>query len=316
MKHTAIAIAIALSLAAGLARAQAPAPESEHVHAAPPPDHAHDPAQEDAPLPGHAAAHEQAPASHEAHPQQSATSLHDGHSPRTPIPPITDADRAAAFAPLHAHAMGDDAVHTFTLIDRFEWSHADGAGTFAWEGQGWIGTDIDRLRWRTEGERTDGHTESGDVELLYGRMVSPWWDAVVGVRHDFAPGGAQDFVALGVMGLAPQKFEASATLYLGEHGQSAARFEAEYELPLSASWVLQPRLEANAYGKSDAPRGIGSGLNDIEAGLRLRWEIRREFAPYIGVERGWRFGGAARFMRAQGEAADDWRWVAGVRFWL
>lgn len=260
-------------------------------------------------------AHHNMSASAPAHPHEEATQSDAETQPRTPIPAITKADEAAAFAPLHAHAMEDNAIHSFSLIDRLERVDAHGGGV-AWEGQGWIGTDLDRLRWRTEGERSDGRTERGDVELLYSRMVSPWWDAVAGVRHDFAPGGAQDFAALGVMGLAPYKFEVAATVYLGSAGQSAARFEAEYELPLWSRWVLQPRLETNWYGRSDARRGIGSGLNDIDAGLRLRYEIRRDFAPYLGIERGWRFGEAARFTRAQGGEADDWRWVAGVRFWL
>lgn len=325
-------IFLSLSLVFGLAYAR----ESAHAHGD---AQAHEDTAAQQAHTGHAtySAHQQHEMRQQAPPQQhegrqdeearqnETDQQHAHHEPssaaatgqaRTPIPPVTEAERDAAFAPLHAHAMDGNAIHGFSLVDRLELRDNDDGHAVAWDAQGWIGTDTDRLRWRTEGERIGGRTEHGDVELLYSRMVSPWWDVVGGARHDFAPGGAQDFVALGVLGLAPQKFEVSATLYFGEAGQAAARAEVEYELPLSSRWVLQPRLEANAYGRGDARRGIGSGLNDIEAGLRLRCEIRREFAPYVGLERAWRFGGAARFMRAQGEAADDWRWVAGVRVWF
>lgn len=314
MKRIALTLAVATMLA-GNARAQDAAGEG---HAASTHSHAHAPKSTKAPI-NQEATHEtmpQAPSEHAAHQHDAEVPAGDAQLPRTPVPAVTDADRAAAFMPVHPHTMQDDAIHAFTLLDRFEHSGGGDDRAFAWEGQGWIGTDIDRLRWRTQGEHTEGRLEHADAELLYSRMVSPWWDVLGGIRHDFAAGGAQDFAAIGVMGLAPYKFELAATLYLGQRGQSAARFEVEYELPLSARWVLQPRLEANAYGKSDERRERGSGLNDIEAGLRLRWEIRREFAPYIGLERRWRVGDAARFTRAQGSEADDWRWVAGVRFWL
>lgn len=98
------------------------------------------------------------------------------------------------------------------------------------EGQGWIGTDLNRLWLRSEGERSDGRTEAADLELLYGRSIATWWDLVAGVRQDFKPGRAQTFAAIGVQGLAPQKFEVEATAYFGERGQFGARFEAEYEL--------------------------------------------------------------------------------------
>ena len=306
-----LALTLALSAAAtdyAFAQATVDPDEAARVRApeAQAPEH-HHAAQAETAMP-------EASAAPDAHAHHAMAADAHARQPRTPIAPITDADRVVAFAPVHAHAMEDDAIHAFMLVDRFERRESDRG--FAWEGQGWIGTDIDRVRWRTQGERAGGHAEHADAELLYSRMVSPWWDVVGGMRHDFAPGGAQDFAALGVTGLAPYKFELAATLYLGRHGQSAARFEVEYELPLSQRWVLQPRLEANAYGKADVRRDLGAGLNDIEAGLRLRWEIRREFAPYVGLERRWRFGDAGRFMHTQGNEADDWRWVAGVRFWL
>lgn len=236
--------------------------------------------------------------------------------PLTPIPMLTDADRAAAVAPAGGHAAHDNTIQSFTLIDRLETWNTDQGSGLEWEGQAWIGTDLNRLWLRSEGERIGGRTENASLEALYGRSVSPWWDVVAGVRHDFTPGGSQDFAAIGVMGLAPYKFEVAATAYLGSSGQTAARIEAEYETLLTNRLILQPLVELNFYGKDDPRRGIGSGLSTVEAGLRLRYEFTRQFAPYIGVVRERAFGGTADFRRAEGEDIDDTRIVAGLRIWF
>lgn len=237
-------------------------------------------------------------------------------APRTPIPALTDADRAAAFADANSHPVHDDTVQQYFLIDRLEGHDADEGGGLAWEAQSWIGTDIDRLWLRSEGERVGGRTERADLEVLYGRAFARWWDVVAGVRHDFKPGQSQDFLAIGAMGLAPYKFEVEATAYLGERGQTAARFEVEYETLLTNRLIVQPLVELNLYGEDDPARGIGSGLSTAEAGLRLRYEFRREFSPYIGVAHKRAFGRTADFRRDAGEDARDTRLVAGVRIWL
>lgn len=236
--------------------------------------------------------------------------------PRTPIPVVTDADRAAAAPPSGGHPAHDNNIQHYVLLDRLEgWDADPGAGT-AWAIQGWLGTDLDRLWLRSEGERADGRTESADVEVLYGRSVARWWDVVAGVRHDFNPGGSQDFAAIGVMGLAPYMFEVQATGYIGESGQTAARIEVEYEMLLTNRLVLQPVVEADFYGRDDERRGIGSGLSTAEAGLRLRYEITRRFAPYVGIVHERAFGGTADFRREEGEDVDDTRIVAGFRIWF
>jgi copper resistance protein B len=221
---------------------------------------------------------------------------------------------AAAFPDVAAHAMHDNAIHSFVLIDRLE-ADIDGDAQ-SWAAKSWIGTDRDRLWLRSEGERNDTGTHAADLEVLYGRGVARWWDLLVGVRHDFAPAGAQDFLAVGVTGLAPYKFEVSATAYLGASGQSAARLEVEYETLLTNRLVLQPLLEANLYGKDDPRRGLGSGLATVEAGLRLRYEFTRRFAPYIGVVRERAFGKTAALRHGSGEDTDDTRFVAGLRVWF
>lgn len=236
--------------------------------------------------------------------------------PITPIPVLTDADRAAAMAPAGGHTAHDNSIQDYTLIDRLEIWNADRGPDLAWSGQAWVGTDLNRLWLRSEGARIGNHVESASLELLYGRSISPWWDLVAGVRHDFKPGAAQNFAAIGVMGLAPYKFEVAATAYIGQSGQTAARLESSYETLLTNRLILQPLVEVNLYGKNDPQRGIGSGLGTVEAGLRLRYEFTRRFAPYIGIVRERAFGNTADLRRAGNESIDDTRVVAGLRIWF
>ncbi|VFT29226.1 copper resistance protein B [Pseudomonas aeruginosa] len=160
-----------------------------------------------------------------------------------------------------------------------EYQDADDGSALAWDASGWIGGDINRLWLRSEGERLDGKTEDAEVQALFGHAIGPWWDLVAGVRQDFKPGSPQTWAAFGVQGLALYDFEAEVTAFLGENGQSALRLEGEYDILLTNRLILQPSAEVNLYGRSDPARGIGSGLADSELGLRLRYEIRREFAP-------------------------------------
>lgn len=237
--------------------------------------------------------------------------------PREPIPPVTDGDRAAAFPELASHLMHGESINSYVLIDRLETSDANEAGDpFAWEVLGWVGTDLNRFWFRSEGELFDSNLESGDIELLYGRAVARWWDAVVGIRHDFGEGPSRTFAAFGLMGLAPYMFEVEATAYIGEGGQTGLGVEAEYEMLFTNRLIAQWLVEAEAWGRDDPRRGIGSGLSTVEAGVRLRYEIDRQFAPYIGIVRERAFGGTADLRRAGGVDIDDTRVVAGVRIWF
>jgi len=234
--------------------------------------------------------------------------------PREPIPVPTDADRAAAFPPI-AHGAMEHApeINSLLLIDRLE--HWDGKNSNgqAWEATGWIGGNINRLWLRTDGERSEGRTESSAVEALYGRSVSPWWDVLVGVRQDFRPADSRTWAAIGIQGLAPYKFESSATLYAGSGGQLLAKAEVEYDVLLTNRLILQPLVEATVASKDEPEYGIGRGLNKVEAGLRLRYEFSRRFAPYIGITHERSFGDTADYA---GDHARDTRWVAGVRMWF
>lgn len=247
----------------------------------------------------------------DAHPQDTASQYQP--------PPVTDADRAAAFPDLTGHDMSghmdDDPFVWMVLVDRLEWQQDD---AFAWDAKAWFGHDDNRLWLRSEGkgEAQHGRIEHSDIEALWGKPVSPWWDVVFGVRHDFDPSPSQTWAAIGLQGLAPYKFEVQATAYLGEGGQTALQAEVEYDLLLTNRLILQPRIEATAYGRNDAERGIGSGLGEVDVGLRLRYEVRREFAPYVGVEWGRSFGQTADYARSEGEDIEDLRFVAGVRFWF
>ncbi|MFZ5635580.1 MAG: copper resistance protein B [Pseudomonadota bacterium] len=235
--------------------------------------------------------------------------------PREPIPALTDADRAAAFPPVAAHEHGRT-IHSYFLADRLEVFDTDTGSGLLWKGIGWIGSDKDRLWLRTEGERSGGETESADIEVLYGRSISPWWDVVAGVRHDFKPDEAQTFAAIGLQGLAPQKFEVEATAYLGESGRTAARLEVEYDLLLSNRLILQPLVEINLYGENDPLRGVGSGLSSSEIGFRLRYEFTRKFAPYAGVVYERAYGDTADYRRNDSKPVEDTRIVFGIRTWF
>ncbi len=234
----------------------------------------------------------------------------------TPIPPITEADRQAAFPDLHTHHLHGTSINSFWMLDRLEVSDADPGTALGWEGMAWIGGDVQRLWLRTEGEAVSGRVEHGDVEVLYGRGVRAWWDVVAGVRHDIGEGPSRTWGAFGVQGLAPYKFEVAATAYVGQGGRTAARVEAEYDTLFTNRLILQWRAEANAYSKSDPLGGIGSGVSTLEAGLRLRYEVTRQFAPYIGIEHERAFGNTADLRRVGGHGAGDTRVVAGLRLWF
>lgn len=339
LRTSAIALAVAAALCAGPVAAQAvdhskmhhPAPAPAPAKPKPKPKpKAKQPAAAPVAKPadphaGHAAP-APAPATVETAPAEDhstmdhSTMQHDAPAPpgqpHTPIPALSDADRAAAFPPLAAHAAHDRSRHSYWLADRLEaWDAEDGTG-FGWKATAWVGGDIHRLWLRSEGEAVDSHVEHGDIEVLGGRAMTPWWDLVAGVRHEVGDGPSQTFVAIGVTGLAPYKIEVEATAYLGGSGQTAARLEASYDTLLTNRFILQWHAEANLHGKPDESRGIGSGLGTLEAGLRLRYEVTRRFAPYVGLSWERAYGGTADFRRAHFENVSDTRLVAGIRFWF
>lgn len=241
----------------------------------------------------------------------------DSQVPVTPIPAVTDQDRAAAFPKdLGGHAVHDGAVHYLVLFDQLEWQAGGRTSGLSWDTKTWVGTDLNRVWLRSEGASAGGAVEDAEAHALYGRAFARWWDVVVGVRQDFRPGPSQTWAAIGIQGLAPQWFEVEATLYIGESAATLARFEAEYEVLLTNRLILQPLIELNLFGKALPDRGIGAGLSTVETGLRLRYEIRRELAPYVGLVWQRKFFGSADFARAAGDETGGWRAAAGLRMWF
>ncbi|HJR13338.1 MAG TPA: copper resistance protein B [Rhodanobacteraceae bacterium] len=213
--------------------------------------------------------------------------------------------------------MRDDSAVGALLLSRMEYVRSRGGGNaVAIDGEAWYGRNFDKLWLKFEGERAEGRLQDLRTEALWSHAVTAFWDRQLGVRHDFGAGPERTWAAFGVEGLAPYWFETEATFYVGQGGRTAARAAFEYEARFTQRLILQPSLEANFYGRDDPQRDIGSGLSDIEAGLRLRYELRREFAPYAGIVWQQRFGRTRDYLRAQGESADDLQFVAGVRMWF
>ena len=233
-----------------------------------------------------------------------------------PPPPRHTMDAMSASQMIDVMGMDDDASFSMLMLDRFERVRTDDGNATAWNGSAWFGRDFDKLWLKSEGSAADGRVEHADVQALWSHAVAPFWDMQVGVRRDFGRGPDRTWAAFGVQGLAPYWFELDATAYVGANGRSALRFEGEYDLLLTQRWIVQPRFELNAYGKADPALGIGAGVSDAEVGVRLRYEIRREFAPYIGVEWRKRFGASADFARLAGDSAFDAQIVVGVRVWF
>lgn len=224
----------------------------------------------------------------------------------------------AMFAlPFQAEAGGkDDPFLTMITIDQLEKRDANSSKPFAWEVQGWAGYDLDKFVFKTEGERADGETEKAELQFLYSKAIDPYWDIQFGIRHDFYPKPTQDWAVIALQGVAPYYFETDASLFIGEDGQTALRLESEYEMMLTQQWVLSPEIELNIHGKNDEEREIGSGLSNIEAGLRLRYEVKREFAPYIGIHWEKKIGKTADYAREEGEDTSDAQFVIGIRAWF
>lgn len=247
----------------------------------------------------------------------SAPSPHQEHAqPPAGVPPVTEEDRRAAFPDVEGHAVHDRAIHTFVLFDELEWRSGSGPNGFNVETSGWVGGDMNRFWFRGEGESAGDAVDSAEAHALYGRAIARWWDLVAGVRQDMRPGPAQTWAAFGIQGLAPYWFEVEATGYVGERGRTHARLEVAYELLLTNRLIARPVLELDLYGKAIPESGIGAGLSRTEAGLRVRYEIRREFAPYVGVTWNRKYGGTAGFAREAGEDVSGTRLAVGVRVWF
>jgi copper resistance protein B len=220
------------------------------------------------------------------------------------------------FGPIPRPRFADEHNFASLLVDRMEWVHTSNNTATAYDLQAWYGRDYNRAVLKAEGDVDNSKVQEGRAELLWGHAVSPFWDAQLGMRYDHGVSPERSWLAFGVQGLAPYWVESTVTAYVGDEDRTALRLDGEYDLLLTQRLILQPRVEMDFYGKSDAARALGSGLADLAAGVRLRYEIRREFAPYLGFEWAGKYGGTADYARAAGDATKETRLIAGVRFWF
>lgn len=206
--------------------------------------------------------------------------------------------------------MNDDPLVTMFLMDRFEVLDND-ENTRVWEGSFRIGYDINKLYLYSDGEATSDGLEKSQNELVYSRAIAPFWDIQVGVVYDKNEEDSQTWGEIAISGLAPYYFETRAALLVNDEGNIGLRLDAEYEALLTQKLILTPSLEADLYTKDDPKMLLGSGLSSIEAGLRLRYEFIREFAPYIGVTWEKTFGNTREY-----DPIDETNFMVGVRFWF
>lgn len=237
-------------------------------------------------------------------------------------PPPADARDPSAynegtqFAHLGNHEMNDNAPFWKVLVDKAEAAKGDGERGQNVELEAWYGNDYNKAWVKVEGERRGGTLEAARTELLWDRAFATFWSTQLGIRHDSGEGKSRDWLAFGVQGLAPYWFETEATAYWRPGSGLAARLNAKYEVLFTPRLILEPEIGANLYSRADPERGTGSGLSDINAGLRLRYEVTRQFAPYVGVTWSRQFGRTADITRQRGGDRSEVQAVAGVRFWF
>lgn len=253
---------------------------------------------------------------------QGGTNLPAGDAPPPPVPADHAADRSfppEVMAQAREEFRTEQGGQTFhrVLFNLAEYQVRDGKGGYRWDGEAWWGGDINRLVVKSEGGGTfrEG-VESAEVQALYSRAIGPYFNLQAGIRHDFRPSPTRTFATVGVEGLAPYMFDTEAALFLSNKGDLLGRLVGWYDQRITQRLILQPRVELNLSAQDVPEDRIGAGLTDAELGLRLRYEIGREFAPYIGVSYEAKTGRTADFARAAGEDPTSVSFLAGIRVWF
>ncbi|WP_405051500.1 copper resistance protein B [Sphingomonas sp.] len=252
----------------------------------------------------------------------SGTDLPAGNAPAPDVP--TDHAGDAVYG---ASAMGMGRHHlnefhggqkqSLVMFNIAEAQFRNGRDGFEWDGEGWYGGDINRLWIKSEGDGAFGRSiEKAEVQALYSRAVGPYFNLQGGLRYDFKPNPSRVYATAALEGLAPGLFDVEGSLFLSNKGELLARVEGYYDQRITQRLILQPRAELNFAAQSTRELGVGSGLSDAEVGLRLRYDIRREFAPYVGVQYRRAFGQTRQYLRDEGEKAGGWSLLTGVRVWF
>jgi copper resistance protein B len=256
------------------------------------------------------------------HSQMDHGGMQDGGAVGNEPPPAAPADHAAerfysaeemeaARAQLRSEHGG--AIVSSVMVDLAELQFSDGETAFRWEGEGWIGGDVNRFVFKTEGEASEDDVESAEVQALYSRAIGPYFDLQAGVRYDIEPNPNRAYAVIGFEGVAPYWFETTGALFLSDEGEFSARLEGSYDARLTQRIILQPRAEINLSADDIPELDVGAGITDVELGLRLRYDITRNFAPYVGVTYEVKLGDTADYASAAGEEESDTRLVFGVR---
>jgi len=209
----------------------------------------------------------------------------------------------------------DNAIFYHLLLDQLEGRTNGPENEFRWDGEGWIGTDMNKLWFKSEGFVEHGRMTDGDHEALYDRPIPHlrYFDLQAGVRYDLDSDPGRTWGAIGIEGLAPYFFEFAPTFYFSNRGFFAGRVEGSYDILITNRLIAQPQFELNFYSKRNRSRGIGSGFSELDTGLRIRYEITRKFAPYIGFAYTGTFDQTATFTREEGGNPEDPRFIFGVR---
>lgn len=253
---------------------------------------------------------------------KTGTDLPPGDAPAPAPPDDWYADRifpAGEMEHARHEMMKENGAQTtaFLSFNLAEYQVRKGRDGFRWDGEGWYGGDINKITVKSEGEGAFGEgVEDAEIQLLYSRAIDPYFNLQAGIRQDLGPGPKRTYAAVGFEGLAPYWFEVEGALFVSNKGDVLGRLEGYYDQRITQRLILQPRAEFNFALQDVSESAIGSGLSDVELGLRLRYEIVKEFAPYIGVEWAKKTGDTARFARAAGEDTDVTSFVAGIRFWF
>jgi copper resistance protein B len=243
----------------------------------------------------------------------------------SPPPPVPTDHAADAIYGAEAMAMGRHHLVDYhggqkfsqVMLNIAEVQWRKGREAYEWDGEAWYGGDIGRFVLKSEGEgEFGGALEKAETQALYSHAIGPYWNLQGGVRYDIRPNPSRAYATIGVEGLAPSFFDVEAAVFLSNKGELLGKLEGYYDQRITQRLILQPRAELNFAAQDTPELHTGAGLSDAEVGLRLRYDIRREFAPYVGVQYRRAFGDTRRFLRADGEDTGGWSVLTGIRTWF